>query len=262
MKGKKLVALIMAVALLLGAVPSALADPPAKGDGAATEYTGNLTTEGGTTVGVVAVKEATAQVSFSVPLYATLAVVGAPEETATGGTVYAPAKASYKITNTSDSESTDIGVTAITVNGVAGGTWAIADAAAGATTMKLTLGGVQVPTIAAGVSAVPVEFANIWATGSSFASETENGKPKIITPNTSATGDHSIEIEFVGEVSNTWKNDAVEIAATPQWVFMYTVAKMNQDGREIVAFTYSGNEQYYVWDGQNFTTEGAFARAV
>ena len=267
-KGK---AAFLALLLALGGTSSALAideygigkNDPSSSDMSKSTYTsesGATEASGGTTVGVVAVRKENVQISFTVPLYATLAVVGNASDS--NATVYAPAMANYKITNTSDDEKVSIGVTKATVEGVGASlndaeNWSIKqNVGSDPRALKLNLsntttGGVPVPDISRS-STTPVAIENLWtAPNSPFGA---NNKGTLIAKNA------SIPIQFVGSVMSGWRDNAntVDIAATPMWKFKYTLARIDVSGKQIVAFTYSGNTEHYVWDGTRMTTQGAF----
>ena len=210
------------------------------------------TSTGVTTFGMASVK-AYPRISFSVPLYVTLAVVG--DKVGQTTRVYAPAAGNYQITNLSTGK---IGVTGLKVSTVANNTWALTGNTAPSTVsqMKLSLGGVVLPQLTSGEASVPLTTeadVGLYHSGSAFANS--NGKPKAIA----TTGDDSkLSLQFAGSVIPQWYETGTELAATPQWSVSYTLTQVDDAGNEIVAYTYSGNARRFVWDGTQFTTEGAF----
>lgn len=274
MQVKRLIALLLVLvqSMLLGT--AALADAPDDfGDGdtatpeevAASTHTGSERASGGTTVSIIAIKNNSPQLSFTVPLYVTMAVIG--KTNATGGDVYTPSGANYKIVNTSGNSDTKIGVIKIAVKGAGPATTADADnwtltegTPSGSTAMRLymsastsTTNALVMPRVARKdtTTAQVINSATLWTKKDSpFGA---GGKPTLISPT-----DDGIRIQLIGQVGTNWKTNAKEFSATPMWIFYYTVAKMDADGNLLTAYTYAGNKTNYVWDGTKSSAQDAF----
>ena len=112
---KKWIARMLAASMVCIALPMpanrALAEETATGS--------TISSTGETTFGIVSVKTGM-DISFTVPLYATLAVVGNSEDD--NAKVYQPAQSAYKIVNRSKGK---IGVVGISVKNNLAGTWSL-----------------------------------------------------------------------------------------------------------------------------------------
>ena len=246
-KCTKLFAIITAGLLVLGASATAFAVPnPGPDEKAA---------NGDTTFGVMETNTNPGTVSFEVPLYVTMAAVAGQD------TVQMPTDA-YKITNTSKAANgTDpgysIGVVGLSFETVAGGTWGTTLTATptGATKeMNLTIGGVQMPALAANGHAQPT--VDITSVDNTFYDHA-NSKPKPISadPNTPAVG-NSLVIPLVGKISTTAV--AADAAAAPQFKVKYTISAIGGGGGAI-GQPYVGNDSnaagFGDWTPDGFPTQ-------
>ena len=259
---KKLISLILAIVMVFALATTALADGPIDtSDGSTTTHAsddGVTSVSGGTTVGVVTYKEGAAagSVSFSVPLYATMAVVGTEGG---GGEVYGPASSNYKIVNTNGANDNYIGVSTIKIRRTSASAWTITTGTpSGGTAMKLTVGNAEAPALVASNTS----FVNFDSTKLAASSFRENNKMKVIGGDTDAKKELGIVLD--GTVATNWKSAiAQDTTAAPQWQIEYTLTKCDATGEaKLGSFVYAGNTPVYVWDATNgFTTAGAFATA-
>ena len=216
-------------------------------------HAGTSTTEGGTTIGVMSLKDT--QVSFTVPLYVTLAVVG----DGVNGTVYTPSSGAYKITNTSNNST--IAVTGLKTEKAAGSTWTLKNAQVALTDgkdMLLKLNGNTLlvdDAVTTDTDEGTIEYMALAAgDGNYFVKDADKGQ---YTPILKAG---TIGLELVGKVKSEWAKDenAKDTQAAAQWTITYTISQCDSEGYPIKAFTYVGNNKNYVFKNGQFTTQGAF----
>lgn len=228
-------------------------------------------TEGGTTVGVLAIKDT--QVSFTVPLYVTLAVI-ADSATPANGKVYTPTN--YAITNTS--KNATIAVSGIATTKEASGTWTLsataptaAAAAADFKVMQLCIGDLQNGLVYDDTATADVDEGTIAGTSIRYDTGAKTGTLSTVFAN-STTGTYSPILKnsskalaLTGKVVDGWAtnvNNTINAdKAAAQWKITYTLSQVDDNGNPIVAYTYAGNNQTYVWSVENgdFEVQGAFA---
>ena len=216
MKFKRFIGTGLSLALTLSLATSALATgaPPP----------GTHTTEGNSTISIMTAAVDPKNVSFTVPLYVTLAVVSGD------GAVKVPDN--YMITNTSNggavSEDYKIGVTAVSFEKLTGSTFnTVASAAAVSTELTniyLTIGGLGMPALTApGTQAVTL------TAGSAF------GEPTAPTP---IDVNGTMALPITGAVYNTTRTGA---ATAAQFRVKYTISLLS-GGTTPLGLVYAGND--------------------
>lgn len=189
---------------------------------------------GKTLVGVQTADVDSSSLSYSVPLYVTLAVTNQK------GTATVLTPDDYRMFNgslTPDNKPAPIGVTAIDVEGIKGRTWKLTSnpqlAKPGQPNeISLTLGGVPLPELAA--DATKAVSANITAENNVFYTKgatTELGKYQHIA----GKDDGGTSIPIVGKLAPGFTIDQ-DVPTVPQFRLHYTVSLLNGAGKPIGAF--------------------------
>lgn len=194
---------------------------------------------GKTLVGVQTADVDSSSLSYSVPLYVTLAVTNQK------GTAAVLAPDDYRMFNSSltpDNKPAPIGVTGIDVEGLKGRTWKLTPnphkaAPDQPSEISLTLGGVPLPELA--VDATKTVSVNITADTNAFytkGTETVPGTYKRIA----SKDDGGTSIPIVGNLAPGFTIDN-DVSAVPQFRIHYTVSLLNKADKPIGDF-YEGPE--------------------
>lgn len=248
--------LLLALALLLSiAFPTvAFADKVATSD--------KNTDQGITSFGIASTS-VSPNVSFTVPLFVTLAVIGNDETHSGAATVYAPSATSYKLINTG--ESGYIAVNEVKTEKIGTGTWVLnSSVAATGTTdgnaIKLSVGGVDLGSVGVATNTSLVNETKLLAAPENVFTST--GNLRAIPSKNENTSKYWVEIPFVGIINSNWgvQSTTNDKNAAPQWRITYNVVRVDAGGHKINSHTYSGNVKKYVWDdvAKEFTTQGVY----
>lgn len=181
---------------------------------------------GETTVGVQTVDIDPARLSFTVPLYLTVAATqdadGVPQVIAPDG---------YLLRNTTgsvpDGSYPEIAVSGVRVHSVPGGTWSLAANPEAQKEISLTIGGLPLPALAAGGG--PVDAA-LTAAESEFY-DYEAGTLKPIPGGPAAPGKN---LTVVGALSADFTPEEKRAAA--QFRITYTVSLLDEGGQPVGVF--------------------------
>jgi|GEM_PF-6454892 len=223
-------------------------------------HAAKVSTAGGTTVGVMALKDT--QVSFTVPLYMTLAVVG----DGVNGTVYTPASTAYKITNTSNNA--NIAVTGLKTETSGTVDWSLkkADKLTAGKDISLLLNSNQLltddDTTTTDITENDLQYTQLAA--GTLSAETGDFfvKDKVKNQYTPILKTASMGLTMTGKVTDNWAKTAAaaDQQATAQWKITYTVSQCDTDGNLIKAFTYAGGNENYKMENGQYTEQGAFKK--
>ncbi len=179
--------------------------------------------EGKTLVGVAVSKTNPENLSVEVPLYVTLSVT--KDSTGTP-VVYTPD--GYSITNNTkdiDKNVSKVGITGMTVSGVANGTWSLSENAptSNAKTMQFTIAGLVMPTVQAGSTAA--QTVNLKVVNSPFY---DNVTSKFKPIDATGTG-QALNLE--GKVSSTYQ--ITDSSTIPQFKIKYRISLLDEAGNPI-----------------------------
>lgn len=173
---------------------------------------------GHTTISIMTAASAMENVSFEVPLYATMAVIKnqAKVETPTN----------YQIKNTANAGGRPIGVTAVNFAKLAAtGFNTVAANPTAATDILLTIGGATMPALSVQGNA------NAVLTGSAFV---DTGKPKSIA------ADSTLALPIAGTVASAERTDGGAVA---QFKVVYTVSALDAAGNPMGS-VYAGDDSF------------------
>lgn len=230
MKHKSMKATTLAAVLALSMSASALAAPHNSDGSAGTTVPGTrpgpneITTNADTTISILTTKSTQPNISYTVPLYVTMAVVNQDD------VVKVPTN--YKITNTTPLDNgvqPSVGVTNMSFEKLNDTGFKTVDAAADlgadANNIYLTIGGAKMPKLSAkGIKPVPL-------TGSVFVND--NNKPRPL-----GEADLNKDLTITGKVVKTDRDDG---ATTAQFRLKYTVSLLNATGDALGA-VYAGDD--------------------
>lgn len=226
MKHKSMKATTLAAVLALSMSASALAAPHNSDGSAGTTTPGTrpgpneITANADTTISILTTASTQPNISYTVPLYVTMAVINGKEDVAVPD--------NYIITNTTpkDGETQPaIGVTNMSFEKLAGSTFNTVESATtvgtNANSIYLKIGEESMPALsAAGIS-------SFKPTGSVFV--TENKPTRLLGPT---------KLNIVGKVANTTRTDE---ATAAQFRLKYTVSLLTAGGQALGA-VYAGDD--------------------
>lgn len=185
------------------------------------------TQPGKTTVGVQTADLPPDNLSFTVPLYLTVAAIPSPG----GGQIIAPD--GYALRNTTaklpNGSYPDIAVTGLEVSGVAGGTWSLSATPTQAKEVSLTIGGVTLPEVSA-ASQTPAA-ADLTAGDNSFYDPAGKGSFRSVPGGPDA---EALPLPVSGVLSSAFSADPARAAA--QFRVTYTVSLLDGAGMPVGAY--------------------------
>lgn len=175
-------------------------------------------------------------VSFEVPLYYVICVTQEPGKAAK---VTCPSAEKYCIVNKSTGNQR-VAVTQVGVQGVTGGTWSLvseadlAAAAAAEKKIRMTVGGIELPAVAAGATGLTTKPTKTDAVKNSFYISNEHKYLTLGTYDAADPDDSTIEIPVTAQVSPAYQ---VTKNAQPaaQFRLCYTVSPVNGNGDVLTA---------------------------